>query len=139
MTKPETAPVPRVHKHHTGEAAAIAGEIAGAVIGSAAGPVGMVAGMVVGALAGTLAGEALEIDEERASKHDHELDDSLGVTSGDLGAVQPKARSSAEKAAADEASPDWPMQDLDEKSSTAGRSAASSLAAARRMLAGASS
>jgi phage tail tape-measure protein len=113
MSKTEQAPVLKEHKHHTGEAAAIAGEIAGAVIGSAAGPVGMVAGMVVGALAGTLVGEGLEANEERVSRHDKELDEELGISGGDIGAVQsvpPPALSGA--AAENESSPDWPMKGL---------------------------
>jgi hypothetical protein len=40
MSKREKEPVVK-GRHHTGEAAVIAGEIAGAVIGSAAGPVGI--------------------------------------------------------------------------------------------------
>jgi outer membrane lipoprotein SlyB len=71
------------------EAGAIAGEIAGAVIGSAAGPLGAVAGMVIGAVAGAVAGEEMAEESDRASKHDKELDDEIGVTKGDLGAVQP--------------------------------------------------
>jgi len=111
MSKTGNATVPKEHKHHTGEAAAIAGEIAGAVIGSAAGPVGLVAGMVVGALAGTLVGEGLEAGEERARKHEEELDETLGISGGDIGAVQsvpPPALSGA--ASEDESSPDWPMK-----------------------------
>jgi outer membrane lipoprotein SlyB len=71
------------------EAGAIAGEIAGAVIGSAAGPIGAVAGMVIGAVAGAVAGEEMAEESARASQHDKELDEEIGVTKGDLGAVQP--------------------------------------------------
>ena len=77
------------HRVHTGEAAVMAGELAGAVIGSAAGPVGIVAGMVVGGLTGTLVGAGLEAEEKRARAHDQELDETIGVIGGDLGAVQP--------------------------------------------------
>ncbi len=77
------------HKVTAGEAGAIAGEIAGAVVGSAAGPVGAVAGMVLGAMAGTVAGEALESSNERARRHDEELDEAIGVMGGDLGAAPP--------------------------------------------------
>ncbi len=71
------------------EAGAIAGEIAGAVLGSAAGPIGAVAGMVIGAVAGAVAGEEMAEESDRASKHDKELDEEIGVTKGNLGAVQP--------------------------------------------------
>jgi hypothetical protein len=114
MSKREQAPVAKPHPHHTGEVAAVAGEIVGAVIGSAAGPVGVVAGMVVGALAGTLVGAGLEADEEWARKHDQKLDEEIGITGGELGAVQPGPSPAARGASsADESSPDWPMQQLD--------------------------
>jgi hypothetical protein len=82
---------PWVKSHAVGapEAGAIAGEIAGAVVGSIAGPVGAVAGMVIGAVAGAVAGEELAVESARASAHDKELDEEIGVTKGDLGAVQP--------------------------------------------------
>ncbi|HEX8792436.1 MAG TPA: DUF456 domain-containing protein [Polyangiaceae bacterium] len=78
-------PIRPAHKHGA-EAGAIAGEIAGALVGSIAGPPGALAGMVVGAAMGALAGEVLDEDAERTSRHDHELDDAIGVTGGDLGA-----------------------------------------------------
>jgi outer membrane lipoprotein SlyB len=80
----------RALHHHGGEAGAIAGEIVGAVLGSAAGPPGVMAGMVIGAAAGALAGEVLDQEAERTSRHDHELDDAIGVTKGDLGRSQGK-------------------------------------------------
>jgi hypothetical protein len=83
-------PTARPSHHHGAEAGAIAGEVVGAVLGSAAGPPGVVAGMVLGAAAGALAGEVLDQDAERASRHDHDLDDEIGVTKGDLG--RPPAR-----------------------------------------------
>jgi len=70
---------------HGGEAGAIAGEVVGALLGSAAGPVGAVAGMVLGAAAGAVAGTMMDEEAERVSRHDHELDDEIGVTKGDLG------------------------------------------------------
>jgi hypothetical protein len=74
------------------EVGVFAGELAGAVIGSAAGPVGVVAGMVVGALVGSAAGEVLSADAKRAHRHDDELDESIGVFGGDLGAARPDAK-----------------------------------------------
>jgi hypothetical protein len=104
--------------HHAVEAGAIAGEIAGAVIGSAAGPAGIVAGMVVGALAGTLVGEGLEVDEARVRAHDQELDETIGVTGGDLGAVQPRTPPAPSGVALeDESSLHWPMKDNDPEGS----------------------
>jgi len=75
-------------KHHGEEAGAIAGEIVGAVVGSAAGPVGTIAGMVVGAVVGALTGHVLEDEERKNQTHDQELDESIGVTGGDLGAAR---------------------------------------------------
>jgi uncharacterized membrane protein len=72
------------HKHG-GEAGAIAGEVLGALVGSAAGPPGAVAGMVLGAAVGALAGEMMDEEAERTSLHDAELDETIGVTKGDLG------------------------------------------------------
>ena len=112
-------------KAHVGpaEAGALAGEIAGAVVGSAAGPLGAVAGMVIGAVAGAVAGEELGVASERASHHDRELDEEIGVTKGDLGAVQPGGppRSGHPSAASlglsrggGGAPAEGPMQDVDE-------------------------
>jgi hypothetical protein len=81
---PEESVIPPAHTHGR-EFGAIAGEIAGAVVGSIAGPPGTLAGLVLGAAAGALAGEAIDEEAERASYHDHELDDEIGVTKGDLG------------------------------------------------------
>jgi len=81
---PQESAIPPAHTHGR-EVGAIAGEIAGAVVGSIAGPAGTIAGLVLGAAAGALAGEAIDEEAERASYHDHELDDEIGVTKGDLG------------------------------------------------------
>jgi len=81
---PQGSPVPPAHTHGR-EVGTIAGEIAGAVVGSIAGPAGTIAGLVLGAAAGALAGEAIDEEAERTSLHDHELDDEIGVTKGDLG------------------------------------------------------
>ncbi len=81
---PEEMAIPAPHTHGR-QVGAFAGEIAGAVVGSIAGPAGTIAGLVLGAAAGALAGEALDEEEERKSYHDHELDDEIGVTKGDLG------------------------------------------------------
>ena len=70
---------------------AIVGEIAGAVVGSAAGPAGAVAGMVIGGLAGEVTGEALDLEEARSRRHDEELDETIGVIGGNLGAARPGA------------------------------------------------
>jgi hypothetical protein len=80
---------PTQHDTHGTEAGAIAGELAGALLGSAAGPVGTVAGMVVGAMAGALTGHVLEDETRRARVHDEELDETIGVMGGELGAASP--------------------------------------------------
>lgn len=98
----------RPHAVHTGDAAVMAGEIAGAVVGSMAGPVGIVAGMVVGGLAGTMVGAGLEADDERKRVHEEELDETIGVIGGDLGAVQPGPPPEGT------APPDRPMKDDDD-------------------------
>jgi phage tail tape-measure protein len=76
---------------HAGEAGAIAGEVAGAVVGSAAGPVGTITGMILGGIAGTVAGNLMERESERAGAHDEELDRTIGVVGGDLGAARKDA------------------------------------------------
>jgi hypothetical protein len=81
---PQESVIPAAHTHGR-EVGVVAGEIAGAVVGSIAGPAGTIAGLVLGAAAGALAGEAIDEEAERASYHDHELDDEIGVTKGDLG------------------------------------------------------
>jgi hypothetical protein len=73
------------HVHGT-TVGALAGEIAGGMLGAIAGPPGVVAGMLIGAAAGALAGHALDDDAEREHEKDATLDESIGVTSGDLGA-----------------------------------------------------
>ena len=84
--KTEKESVPPPSHTHGAQVGAVAGEIAGGIMGSVAGPPGMVAGMVMGAAAGALAGKVLDEEAERAHVHDGELDDAIGVTSGDLGA-----------------------------------------------------
>jgi phage tail tape-measure protein len=87
--KTDDAPKPS-HPHGKAEGA-IAGEVVGAILGSAAGPAGVVAGMVIGAAAGTLVGGVLDDEAARAHKHDEELDEEIGVASGNLGIVRPRA------------------------------------------------
>lgn len=111
MTNEKAKNPATAHVAHAREAGAVAGEVAGAVLGSAAGPVGAIVGMVVGGLAGTLAGDALGRDAERADAHDAELDEDIGVASGDLGRPSVPPRAPAEKAKKE----GWPeLADLDE-------------------------
>jgi nucleotide-binding universal stress UspA family protein/hemerythrin-like domain-containing protein len=67
-------------------AAALAGGASGAVVGAVGGPPGAILGGTIGTAVGMLAGSALEEANEHAEAHDHELDDAIGVTKGDLGA-----------------------------------------------------
>lgn len=71
---------------HGATVGALGGELAGAIVGAIAGPPGVVAGMLIGAAAGALAGRALDDDAEREHQREDALDETIGVTSGDLGA-----------------------------------------------------
>jgi uncharacterized membrane protein len=64
---------------------AVMGAAAGAVVGALAGPPGIWTGAVLGGLAGTAAGRVIHVQGSRASRHDAELDDEIGVTSHNLG------------------------------------------------------
>ena len=90
MKRKQATPAKTSH-HHGTEVGAVAGELVGAVVGSAAGPAGTVAGMVLGAIAGALTGHVLEDEHRRAQVHDEELDETIGVTGGDLGAARANA------------------------------------------------
>jgi hypothetical protein len=87
------------------------------------GPIGMVAGAVVGGVAGAMAGAVLDVEDERTSAHDHELDVEIGVIDGDIGAATPDApparrgaySASSSGAGGGGAQPsEGPMQDVDE-------------------------
>jgi phage tail tape-measure protein len=121
----EKTGVPKRAKGRAEEAAAIAGEIAGGIVGSAAGPAGTVAGMVIGAIAGTVVGAGLEAGEEDAERHQRELDETIGVQGGNLGAARPDAPPArigafslaSSGAASKRPSPaEGPIQDVDEDS-----------------------
>ena len=78
--------------------------------------------MVIGAVAGAVAGEELGAESRRVARHDKELDEEIGVTSGDLGAVQPGGppRSGRPSAASlglsggGSSAAEGPIQDVDE-------------------------
>ncbi|MGD0677691.1 MAG: hypothetical protein ABSC94_19920 [Polyangiaceae bacterium] len=110
---------------HGTDVGAIAGELVGAVVGGAAGPVGVAVGMTLGAMAGALAGHVLEDEGRRARAHDEELDETIGVSGGDLGAARPDmppAQTAAPSAASSGASAEGgsptsaegPIQSIDE-------------------------
>ena len=61
------------------------GAAVGAVVGALAGPPGIWTGALLGGLAGTAAGRVMYVQGSRASKHDADLDDEIGVTSDSLG------------------------------------------------------
>jgi phage tail tape-measure protein len=94
-------PTPPPQGHAGTNAGAIAGELVGAVVGSAAGPAGTVAGMVVGAVLGAVTGHVLEDEGRRQSTHDGELDEAIGVTAGNLGAVGANPGAPSEEGAAE--------------------------------------
>lgn len=80
-------------EHALIEAAALAGAASGAAAGALAGPPGVIVGGAVGAALGLIAGRVLDDEREREVAHDHELDDEIGVTQGDLGASEAAAES----------------------------------------------
>jgi hypothetical protein len=65
---------------------AASGALAGAVMGSIAGPPGVVAGAIIGGAAGAVAGATLDTESTREGAHTRELDATIGVTKGTIGA-----------------------------------------------------
>jgi hypothetical protein len=66
-------------------------------MGSIAGPPGAITGAVIGGIVGATTARGLDLDEERESFHDGELDEQIGVTSkvltigrGSAAPAQPK-------------------------------------------------
>jgi hypothetical protein len=102
---------PKNHRiEHEAEGAA-SGALAGGVMGAGAGPVGIAAGAIIGGIAGAIAGAVLDEDSSEQAERTRELDATIGVTEGDLGAPNlkhpkegrvlvgyPKATTGAEKA-----------------------------------------
>lgn len=70
--------------HEAGGAAG--GALAGAALGAIAGPAGAAAGAVIGGAVGAVVAKVADDEAERASLHDAELDEAIGVTGGDIGA-----------------------------------------------------
>jgi len=64
----------------------LSGAVAGAVFGAMAGPPGIAAGAVIGAVAGALAGGALDDEAAADTQRTSELDETIGMTGGELGA-----------------------------------------------------
>jgi hypothetical protein len=105
--------------------AAVSGAVAGAALGAVGGPPGIVAGGIVGTALGVIAGVGLDNAEYAHDVHDRELDDAIGVTSGDLGAASPDApppvsgaysAASAGVSSSRTTPSEGPMQDIDEDS-----------------------
>jgi universal stress protein A len=67
-------------------AAAASGAVAGSATGALAGPLGAVAGGAIGTVVGAIAGAVMEAQQARATEHERELDNAIGVTKGSLGA-----------------------------------------------------
>lgn len=78
----------RLSKHHapTLTASTAAGAAAGVMAGAFGGPLTAAVGGFVGAAIGAAAGEALEESTEEHDIHDAQLDATIGVDSGDMGA-----------------------------------------------------
>jgi hypothetical protein len=70
--------------HEAGGAAG--GVIAGAALGSIAGPAGAAAGAVIGGVVGAFVAKVADEESARVSFHEGELDATIGVNGGDLGA-----------------------------------------------------
>jgi phage tail tape-measure protein len=73
------------------ETAAVSGAVAGAAVGAVTGPAGVAAGAILGGAAGAITGMALANESQRRHEHDADLDKQIGVSSGDMGAADPKA------------------------------------------------
>lgn len=78
----------RQHVDHIAEVA-LAGTIGGAAVGTLGGPAAALIGAVFGGLAGAMAAGAMDSQAERERLRTAELDETIGVTSGDLGAASP--------------------------------------------------
>jgi phage tail tape-measure protein len=72
----------RLHEAEGG----VAGVVAGATMGSIAGPPGAAIGAVIGGIVGVAAGAILDEKSGEAAERDRELDEEIGVTSGEVGA-----------------------------------------------------
>lgn len=109
---------------HEAEGSA-SGALAGALVGAAAGPPGAVAGAIVGGVAGALAGAAMDTDAAIQAERTRELDETIGVMDGEMGAPNlehPPAKigryslasTGVDPSAGDEAPAEGPIQPPDE-------------------------
>ena len=85
----EIAGIPGEEPSAAPAAGLLAGAAAGAAVGTMAGPVGTVAGAVIGAVVGAAAGAIASENEEAKARDDADLDETIGVTSGNLGEAGP--------------------------------------------------
>jgi hypothetical protein len=72
------------HPHAASEVAL--GAVTGAAVGAMAGPAGAAVGAAIGAAAGAVGAAASSIAEANREENDAELDETIGVSGGDLGA-----------------------------------------------------
>ncbi|HEY6459636.1 MAG TPA: glycine zipper domain-containing protein [Polyangiaceae bacterium] len=82
-TRPRSSEELRVVREAEGLAS---GALVGAAFGAMAGPPGAIAGAILGGVAGTLAGAAMDTEDARIAKHEQELDETIGVIGGQMGA-----------------------------------------------------
>ena len=82
-------------------AGAACGLMAGLAVGAIAPFPGMVLGSLLGVGAGAAAGGALRKEERKREARDRELDDIIGVTSGNLGACPESLRAAFRKSVED--------------------------------------
>lgn len=84
MKTPHPLPPERHSLHEAGGAAG--GALAGAALGSIGGPAGAAAGAVIGGVVGAFVAKISDEESARVNLHDGELDATIGVNGGDLGA-----------------------------------------------------
>ncbi len=97
-------PSKKPNEHPLLETATIVGGVVGTVAGAVGGPPGMIAGGAIGTAVGMAAGAVLDREDQRADAHDRALDETIGVSSGDLGERERavRAMNELEKGAGDD-------------------------------------
>lgn len=74
-----------IHGRSIVDASAMTGAVTGAIVGLAGGPPGVIGGGVLGAAAGIIAGKVLDDQAKHRHARDSQLDEEIGVTSGEIG------------------------------------------------------
>ena len=95
--RPHGVPAPRSEGARL-FAAALGGAMIGLALGLFAGPIGLASGALIGAALGTLAERAIQRAQVWEEKNDAELDATIGVSGGDMGAPSSGHVRAAERA-----------------------------------------